>query len=88
MVYVLYLNTTFYDFETHYDDYVLGVFSSEEKAKEAYEKFLEEHLNEDGRLAWPRAHDWDFDITTYDLDRLGKGTVLVRLKSSECEEEE
>ena len=85
MVYILYLNTVFYDFDTHYDDHVIGVFSSEEKAKKAYEKFLGDYLDEDGNLDWPMADDWSFNITVYKLDdddNLDNGYVVARLKSN------
>ena len=34
-VYALFLDTVFYDFDTHYDTELLGVYSSEELAEEA-----------------------------------------------------
>ena len=36
-VYALFLDTVFYDFETHYDTELLGIYSTEELAQKAME---------------------------------------------------
>lgn len=88
-VYILTLHTVYYDFDTHFYEYALGVYSTEEKAEEAYEKFIEEHLDENERLDVPDADDWRFTIDTYIVDGepfAGCDTSTPYGKSSKDEE--
>ena len=64
MVYVLILYTTYYDFDTHYEEEILGVYSSEELAEKAKERFDKE-FKYDMR---PRCDEWETEIVECDLD--------------------
>lgn len=66
MAYVLILYTTYYDFDTHYEEDILGVFSSEELAEKAKERFDKE-FKYDMR---PRCDEWETEIVEYELDEL------------------
>lgn len=43
-VYALFLDTVFYDFDTHYDTELLGIYSTEELAKEAMNNLDNEQI--------------------------------------------
>lgn len=63
MVYILFLDTTDYDFETHYYSQVVGVYSTKEKAAEAKKRFYEQHTRDD-----IRADEWELSVETYTTD--------------------
>ena len=45
-IYALFLDTVFYDFDTHYDTELLGIYSTEELAKEAMDNLDNEQIQE------------------------------------------
>lgn len=61
-VYLLVMSTVYYDFETHYTDQNLGIYDSLPNAKEALYRFVEEHIDEDGRYTSGPADEWTLII--------------------------
>lgn len=86
-IYILTLHTTWSDLDIHYEEYVLGVYTSKEKAEKACDKFVDEHLDEHGRLDVPCAYDdWSFTMDVYDIDCDPSGprpNRSIQLKNSE-----
>lgn len=64
MVYILMLQTEWSDFDTHYEEEILGVYSSEELAEKAKERFDKE-FKYDMR---PCCDKWETEIVECDLD--------------------
>lgn len=65
MVYILYAFTTFYDFDTHYDDVILGIYSSKDKAEEA----LKRYETIDFREELPFCDEYELQIEEYEIDK-------------------
>lgn len=70
MLYVIYVHTTFYDLDTHYDDQVLGIFDNEDLAEKALESIKKEYIDEKGRWrGGAYADDFEFSIQDYALNK-------------------
>ena len=67
-IYLLFVHTEFYDYDTHYNEVLIGVFSSEELANKAKVKFEEDHIDERGMLDWPSVDEYDIYIDESNLD--------------------
>ena len=63
MLYVLYCTTVFYDFDTHTEDLVLGIFDSMKLAEKAKKEF-DENFHGD----CPNCDEWDSHIEAYELN--------------------
>ena len=68
MVWILFFNSTWVDLDTHYDDLILGVYTTEEKAKEAMEKARKVFSERDKYDLPLMCDEWDLSITEFDLD--------------------
>lgn len=64
MVYILILCSTYYDFDTHYDEEILGVYSTEDMAEIARRNF-DKSFDNDMR---PYCDEWHTKVVEYDLD--------------------
>lgn len=64
MVYVLILCSTYYDFDTHYDEEILGVYSTEDMAEIAMRNF-DKSFDNDMR---PYCDKWDTKVVEYELN--------------------
>lgn len=62
-VYVLFLDTTFFDFDTHYDSELLGIYSTKELAEEAMNNLDIEQIE-----AQPFVDNFEIRIEPYVLD--------------------
>jgi len=66
MVYVLILQIEWSDLDLHYEEEILGVFSSKELAEKAKERFGKE-FKYDGNMR-PCCDKWETEIVEYSLD--------------------
>lgn len=89
-IYVLFLETVFYDLDTHHEETAIGFYSTEENALKGLDSFIKDHTfhseyqddPEDGCIDIPFADKWALSIDRVLLDCEGERHELYKVEGT------
>ena len=85
-IYVLFLETVFYDLDTHYGNEAIGFYSTEENARKGLDSFIKDHTDpDDGRIYIPFGDEWALSIERILLDCEGERHEVYRVDMEEVD---